>query len=165
MEESCTSNGQSSGGVPISVSQWRSTWCEGRAGEWNCECYGAQSNNLQISFSPSANGITACREAREYCEGEIDFDGPLQCERDSQSVSNDYCEAGLRCYRETAVDGATVSVNGWAWTWCERMSDGTLDCRCDGMGIYEGFSVAGDDPWDSCQEAGDVCARIVEGSD
>src|SRR5690606_15834152 len=64
MEESCTSNGQSSGGVPISVSQWRSTWCEGRAGEWNCECYGAQSNNLQISFTPSANGITACREAR-----------------------------------------------------------------------------------------------------
>jgi hypothetical protein len=43
------------------------------------------------------------------------------------------------------------------------MSDDSLYCTCDGMGVYETFSVTGEDPWDSCEEAGAVCGRLVEG--
>jgi hypothetical protein len=159
--EVCVSQGQTPSGVAVGVTSWNSTWCSGNGSDWDCQCSG-RNGELSLTFTPSSEGITACREANAICHHrELELDGELQCERDYQSASDDWCDIGLRCFRETVVDNATVSINSSAYAACQPQSDTEWACTCDGLGFYGGFSVEGASSWESCEDAGVMCARLI----
>lgn len=163
LQQSCVSQGQTAGGVDVGVTSWSNTWCQRNGSEWTCDCSKAN-DYLSLSFTPSDNGIVACREANSICNSQdFELNGVVQCERSSQSASDNYCDVGLRCYQETVVDNATVAINSWGSAYCERDSDLEWGCYCNGLGFSGGFSIEGSSPWDSCEAAGDMCTRLITG--
>ncbi len=160
IEASCTSYADHEGNS-IGWSEYQSTWCHDEGGDWMCQCSG-NGANLSLSFSPSSGGLDACTEGRDICDKATEFSGPLECDTEYQTASNDWCDVGLRCSQRAEVDGTVVSLNAWANAWCDGYDGDQWQCYCNGFKTSEGFAVNGNDPWDSCVQAGDICADMIE---
>jgi len=159
VERQCSYGIELEDGAKVSTLTWESSWCNlDRGGDWTCQC-NVPSNYVELSLPGTADPDTLCSDVIDYCSSNAEVSDEITtCSVDSQSASREWCDARVACERSTTVAGQPAAVLEFSDMYCSHEGNGVWDCYCSNTG--ENFAMTGDDSWDLCTEAAEICASF-----
>jgi hypothetical protein len=120
-------------------------------------------SGIQFDSDLPADDLGTCERFVEDCGVSEDYglNGPITCERASQSASGQYCNATIACKQAGTLGDADVQIYGYLSTDCQPLGDG-WNCTCSTGSATASITVEAESGWDACTISAERCPDEVD---
>jgi hypothetical protein len=164
-QQRCRQTLEFEGAVIAVTNEYRNASCSPRPeGGSTCGC-SSSTSSIQFDTDLSTDDLATCEQFAEECgtTKDLGLNGPITCERVSQTANVQYCDATIACKQAGMLGDTEVQVYGYLNTYCQPLGDAwSCNCTTNNGSQSSSISLEAEDGWDACTIAAERCPDEID---